>query len=238
MRLLPALALAALLPLAACGNNDPAPSGGDAATAPPANTALGRKIQSAMAEASRKLATENIRVGDESANPRAEISPAGDLLVDGRPVAIDEAQRKLLLAHRANLVAIAQAGIAVGMQGADLGIEAATGALKSVFAGDTGEFEKRMEARGKEIEVEAQKICARLPALLESQQALAAALPAFGPYATMDQSDIEDCGKDGNYNVDIGGTHASAQLDSGDDADTEHMDAAAEADAAAARPGN
>ena len=35
-----------------------------------------------------------------------------------------------------------------------------------------------------------------LPALLSSQQALAASLPAFKPYARMTQSDIDDCGKD------------------------------------------
>ncbi|MBO9711249.1 MAG: hypothetical protein J7521_23895, partial [Caulobacter sp.] len=136
-----------------------------------------------MAEASRELATKNISVDREAGKPKAEISPQGDFLVDGKAVPVDEAQRKLLLAHRANLIAVAQAGIAVGMQSADLGIEAATGALKSVFSGKDEEFGKEMEARGKRVEAEAMKICARLPALLESQQALAAALPAFQPYA-------------------------------------------------------
>jgi len=107
-----------------------------------------------------------------------------------------------------------------------------------VFGGKEEEFGKEMEARGKRVEAEAMKICARLPALLESQQALAAALPAFQPYATMDQSDVEDCGKDGNYTANFGGTpahHDDAPHDAGAGHET---DAAAEADAAAARPGN
>jgi hypothetical protein len=238
MRKLTVLALAALLPLAACGGNHPAPaSTSDAEPAPAAaaNTALGRKIQEAMAEASRKLSTENIRVGEESGKPKAEISPKGDFLVDGKSVPVDDAQRQLLLAHRANLIAVAQAGIAVGMQGADLGIEAATGALKSVFTGKCEEFGQEMEARGKRIEAEALKICQALPPLLASQQALAAALPAFQPYASMDQSDIDECGEDGHYDVDVGGVKANADVEP----DSGHaMDAAAEADAAAARPGN
>lgn len=242
MRKLHALTLLALLPLAACGKSEQAPAPADSdstAAAAPANTAVGRKIQEAMAEASRKLATENIRVAEDSGKPKAEISPQGDFLVNGKSVPVDEAQRKLLLAHRANLIAIAQAGIAVGMQGADLGIEAATGALKSVFTGTSDDFEKRMEARGKQIEGEAMKICQRMPALLDSQNALAAALPDFKPYATMDQSDIDDCGKDGHYDVDIGGTNATADVQTDTDTDTGHnMDAAAEADAAAARPEN
>lgn len=239
MHKLPILALAALLPLAACGKDEPAPAPatpGTAAAPAPANTALGRKIQEAMAEASAKLATENMRVGKESGKPEAEISPQGDFLVDGKPVQVDDAQRKLLLAHRANLVAVAQAGIAVGMQGADLGIEAATGALKSVFKGESEKFGQEMEARGKAIEAEAMKLCERMPPLLASQQALAAALPAFQPYATIDQQDIEDCGKDGHYNVDVGnGSKATAEVDADSHGDDhgQNTDAAAEADAAA-----
>jgi len=53
-----------------------------------------------------------------------------------------------------------------------------------------------MEAEGAKMEAEAQKMCTHMPALLASQQALAAALPEFAPYATMDASDVDDCGKD------------------------------------------
>ncbi|KAF1697817.1 hypothetical protein [Pseudoxanthomonas koreensis] len=254
MRTLQILALAALLPLAACGRDEPpatpvTPASGDAAAQAPADTALGRKIQQAMAEASRKLATENIRVGgkrdkgypgaaDGSRLPRAEITPQGDLLIEGKAVAVDDNQRQLLLAHRSDQIAIAQAGIAIGMRGADLGVKAATGALKSVFSGTSDEFEKQMEAEGKLIEAEANKLCTLMPGLLASQQALAAALPEFRPYATMDQSDVDDCGKDGYFDSgdgDGGTTTAAAAGDaSGEPASGDHTrDAAAEADAAA-----
>lgn len=239
MRKLSILALVVLLPLAACGRDEPAPSPATTTGATPtatSDTALGRKIQEAMAEASAKLASENMRVGKESGKPEAEISPQGDFLVDGKPVPVDDAQRKLLLEHRANLVAVAQAGIAVGMQGADLGIEAATGALQSVFRGESEKFGQEMEARGKAIEAEAMKLCARMPPLLASQQALASALPAFQPYATIDQQDIDDCGKDGHYNVDAGGgSHPTTEAEAGSHGDDhgQNTDAAAEADAAA-----
>ncbi len=256
MRKLHILALAALLPLAACGRDDPppaTPASGDAAHAPPADTALGRKIQQAMAEASEKLAKENVSVGGgnmkgisfggKSATaklPKAEITPQGDLLIAGKAVAVDARQRELLLAHRGHLVGVAQAGIAIGMRGADLGVKAATGALKSVFSGTTDDFEKQMEAEGKRIEAEANKLCALMPALLASQQALAAALPEFKPYATMDQSDIDDCGKDGDFSDgddDAGTTAAADAQDAAAEAATDTgdhtLDAAAEADAAA-----
>ncbi|MCA1714873.1 MAG: hypothetical protein LC715_07125, partial [Gammaproteobacteria bacterium] len=43
------------------------------------------------------------------------------------------------------------------------------------------------------IEAAALRLCQRLPGLLATQQALAASLAAFRPYATMDQSDVDDC---------------------------------------------
>ena len=66
------------------------------------------------------------------------------------------------------------------------------------FGGKEGEkaFEQRMEAQGEKIEAEAMKLCVQLPPLLASQQALAASLPEFKPYARMTQDDIDDCGKD------------------------------------------
>ena len=108
------------------------------------------------------------------------------------------------------------------------------------LSGNTEEFEKQMEAEGKRIEEQGRQleaeadrmICARMPALLASQNALAAALPAFAPYATMDESDVKDCGSNRNADVAFdladGSDAASAPPDAG-----EAMDAAAEADAAA-----
>ncbi|NLB58745.1 MAG: hypothetical protein GX805_09845, partial [Gammaproteobacteria bacterium] len=40
------------------------------------------------------------------------------------------------------------------------------------------------------------KLCALLPGLYDSQQALAAELTEFVPYATMTREDIDECGKD------------------------------------------
>ena len=85
----------------------------------------------------------------------------------------------------------------IGVQGADIAGEAIAGVAGAIFGGKEGEqaFEQRMQAQGKKIEAEAVKLCTQLPGLLASQQALAASLPAFQPYARMTQEDIDDCGK-------------------------------------------
>jgi hypothetical protein len=76
------------------------------------------------------------------------------------------------------------------------------------------------------------KICDRLPGLYKAQQDLAAALPAFQPYASMDEGDVEDCrtshNADHEAGKDIG--RAIGPAVKGDNGDA--TKAAAEADAA------
>ncbi len=244
MRKIPAslLVLALAVAVSACGGKEEAANPAEPAGAP-SGSLLSRGVQAAMEQAARKLETENISIGGRHSNgfrwgedtdhlPTAEITPKGDLLVEGKAVPLDDAQREQVLAYRAQVLEIARAGMAVGLQGADLGVQAATGALKAVFGGTTEEFEKRMEAEGQRIEQQAREmVCGRLPGLQQAQQSLAAAVPEFTPYATLGADDIENCGKeDGSRSFQV---QAGGQVfDVIPDADS--ADVAAEADAAAA----
>lgn len=210
-----ALALLAGVPLLACSQPPPPP----APPAPPSASSaapkgfIGRQVDKAIDQARQELHKENISISDgfniningrkfhtaDSTQPKAEITPQGDLLIEGKAVAVNPAQRQQLLAYRGQLIGIAETGMAIGAQGANLASEALGGVAGVIFGGKDGgkEFEQRMEAEGRKIEAEAMKLCTRLPALLDSQHALAASLPAFKPYARMTQDDIDDCGKDG-----------------------------------------
>lgn len=235
------LLLLACTTLAACGERvQPAPTASNDATQP--STALGQKVRQATDKARAKLATQNISISNnEDGLPKAEISPQGDLLIGGKTIAIDQAQRKLLLQHRANAVALAEAGIEVGVYGADLGARAAGEALRGIFTGNTDQIEKRVEAEAEKIKGAAQRLCDLLPAMRDSQQAVAAAIPQFKPYATMDQADIDDClvdkGKSYDAGKDLGRALAELSKDSNTPAapEVEEGDAAARADAAAAK---
>ena len=212
-----AAALALCTPLMACSMPappaPPAPPPPPPPTAPPAPKGfLARQVDHALDEARKEMHAGNLSLNDDidiningkkrqlHANglPKAELTPQGDLLIEGKAVPVDAAQRRLLLDYRAQILGIAEAGMAIGSQGADLAGKAVGGVFGVIFGGDEAEkdFEARMEAEGKKIEAEAMKLCKQLPPLLASQQALAASLPAFKPYATMTQGDIDDCGKD------------------------------------------
>lgn len=201
--LLPLL-LAGLLPLAA-------------QTAEPAKGAIEREIGAELAEARREvraelaaaraeLETQNLDVGnslrfghsgDAAAKglPKAEITPRGDFLLDGKAVAIDAGQRKALLAYRSQVIDIAKAGIDIGERGAQLALETVDRGLFSlVFSAMTGGLERTLEKSIKQtIEPGVLRICRSLPSLLDSQQRLAARLPQFRPYATLEADDVKDC---------------------------------------------
>lgn len=276
-----ATALLATLPLiAACSDHDRStPAGASARSAQ--ETMIGRKIREAMEQARAELATENIRLGElhvsgdgkgvsitagdrNDGRPKAEITPRGELLIDGRKVETDAAQRALLLQYRRQIEGIAAAGMDLGAAGAELGVSAATEALRGVFSGDPDRIERRVEARAEGIKAAAVALCDRLPALLETQDRLAAALPEFRPYADLDKSDIDECRdggtagmsaeerakmqrdiRDGIRNGVRGGVQAAAQAtglaSSGtmdDTAPDDAMNAAEEAEAASAENGN
>jgi hypothetical protein len=146
-----------------------------------------------------EMATGNISLGrgDDGENlPEAEITPAGDLIIGGRKVALDADQRALTLAYREDLAEVAVAGAEVGMQGAALAGKVLKEVARNLFTGNTDEMEKRIEAQAQGVKDSAMALCGRLPPLLESQQRLATAVPEFAPYATLSAEDINDCGKD------------------------------------------
>jgi predicted small lipoprotein YifL len=207
------LALVLLLPLAACGQSGSTPGDTDNAASATkgaseqTSSVISRGIQKAMQEAKQELATKNIDVnsvhvsgdhhGNDDSRPKAEITPQGDLLIAGTKVAATPAQQTLLLDYRKQIVGIAETGMDIGTQGADLGLNAAKQAMWGALSGKTDkDIEAAIKPQTDKIQASADKLCLRLPELLSAQQNLAAAMPEFRPYATMQQKDIDDCGKD------------------------------------------
>ena len=133
---------------------------------------------------------------DSKGHPKAKVTAAGDLIIDGKPVTLTAEQRKLVTAYYGELAGITQAGIAIGKQGTQLAGKAVSAALHGVLSGETDDIDAKVEAEAKKIEEEAKRICVHLGGLKTAQDALAAQVPAFVPYANVDQSDIDDCGKE------------------------------------------
>ena len=72
--------------------------------------------------ASRQITTGNMTLtADDAGVPKAAITPQGDFLIAAKPVALSAQQREEVLAYRAQYIDIAQAGIAIGHQGLEVG---------------------------------------------------------------------------------------------------------------------
>ncbi|MHB8911575.1 MAG: DUF2884 family protein [Lysobacter sp.] len=167
-------------------------------------------MEKALGEARKELHNQNISISDgvhinvngrevkrPDGLPKAEITPQGDLLIQGKPVAANAAQRTMLLEYRSHIIAVAETGMAIGMQGADLAAKAMGEAVKGIFSGKSEQkIKQSVETQAADIKASAAKLCGLLPPMLATQERLAAALPAFKPYATMTQDDIDDCMKD------------------------------------------
>ena len=167
------------------------------------------EVRTELAAARRELDTGNLQLGDslrfgtsdarashaDRALPRAEITPQGDFLIEGRPVAIDRHQRQELLLYRGEVIAIAKAGIDIGERSALLALDTVDRGLFSLIVGAlTGSLEQKLEKTIKAtVEPGVLQICRSLPSLLDSQQRLAASLPQFRPYATLEADDVADC---------------------------------------------
>lgn len=167
-----------------------------------------REVQADLALARARLDVDNLELGQNlrfgrttpssakaDALPKAEITPAGDFLIEGRSVEIGARQRSALLAYRAQVIDIARAGIDIGERSANVALDAVDqGLFRLMFGAMTGSLERRIEKTVRQtVEPGVRQICQRLPEVFDSQQRLGEALPQFRPYATLEPDDIDDC---------------------------------------------
>ena len=173
-----------------------------------------KEVRIELAKAKQELDTGNLRLDNgfqfgahdtrkskraKADLARAEITPRGDLLIDGKVQAIDAGQRRQLLAYRGQVIMVAKAGIDVGQRSADAALAAlGEGSWVGLLVGAvTGSLERRVERVVKqEIEPAVRGICRQLPAMMDSQQRLSASVPQFRPYATLEADDVANCEKD------------------------------------------
>ncbi|HET6555545.1 MAG TPA: hypothetical protein VFG49_18600 [Dyella sp.] len=205
------LALTLLLPLAACSSSDHG-SNSDVAQAmkeaqkQTSPSLIGAEIQKGIDQAKQELLTKDIDVTqihvgghsshDSGTRAKAVITPEGQLVIAGHPVDATPEQHALLVDYRQQIIGIASAGMDIGASSANMGLGMAR---EAIFGKLSGKSDQQIEADIKpqtdKIEAAARQLCKRMPDLMTSQQKLAAALPAFQPYATMTQKDVDDCGK-------------------------------------------
>ena len=123
----------------------------------------------------------------------ARISATGDLEIRGRSVAVTSSQRDLLQGYHAAALALRNDAIATGKAGVETGMHALDAVAKGLASGKPDSIDAEITPRANKVDALAQTVCRDLEHLHADQTAVAAALPAFAPYATIEQREVSGC---------------------------------------------
>ncbi|MCU0756525.1 MAG: hypothetical protein MUE46_15620 [Xanthomonadales bacterium] len=141
----------------------------------------GDKVNQALDEARQKLKTENLSIGGGEQLPKAEVTPTGDLLINGVALPMSEAQRTAMLAYREQLLALADAGMNMGAEGAQLAGQAVS-QVTGLLDGKVEDAKAKFEAEAQRMAAAGLKLCEQAQGLETAQKQLAALIPEFAPY--------------------------------------------------------
>ena len=117
----------------------------------------------------------------------AHVDRDGELSIDGKAIAVTPAQRQLLRRYYRQARGLMDSGKAMGKQGVAMAARGIGDAISSIFHHDSATANRRMDAEAQRMEQAANKLCTDIRALGTTQQAIAAAIPAFAPYASHDR---------------------------------------------------
>lgn len=142
---------------------------------------VGETVNQALDQAREKLQNENFALGGGDQLPKAEVTPQGELLINGVAVPLSEAQRTAMLGYREQLIALADAGMNMGAEGAQLAGQAVS-QVAGLLDGKTEEAKAKLEAEAERMAAAGLKLCEQVQGLETAQKQLAALIPEFAPY--------------------------------------------------------
>ena len=116
--------------------------------------------------------------------------PAAALLALGATVRTD---RRALRHYNETLHGIVDLGVEIGVQGAGLAFSALGEVVAALASGEPERAERRVERRAEPIKESARELCKEVQALVLVQESIASRLPAFRPYAVLEEDAGEDC---------------------------------------------
>ena len=125
--------------------------------------------------------------------PDASVTGDGTLSVAGKPVTLTADQRDLLKQYYVSVYKIRSEGIATGKAGAALAGQAVGSVMSGLAHGDTDRIGKDIKAQAGKVTAQAAAVCDGLEQLRSAQDAVAAEVAAFRPYATLDQDKVAKC---------------------------------------------
>jgi hypothetical protein len=123
--------------------------------------------------------------------PDAHIGKDGSLAINDRAIDVTPTQRAMLQRYYQQAGAVMSSGKAISRQGVQMATHGIGAAIRSIFHGDSGSADKQLDAQSQQIESAASTLCTDIKAFGSTQQAIAAEIPAFAPYASGAQTECK-----------------------------------------------
>jgi hypothetical protein len=124
---------------------------------------------------------------------QATVTAAGDLSLGGKAVTVTPAQRQLLGAYHGAALKLRDDGVATGKAGMQTGMAALSAVASGLASGKPDSIGAKVDASAGKVDALARNVCHDLGALYQDQTAVAEAIPAFTPYATIQAHAVSDC---------------------------------------------
>lgn len=139
-----------------------------------------------------------------TANDRSEarVTPSGSLYIDGKAVNVTDPQRAMLKQYNAGIHEIEHRGLEIGKSALEMVGGMLGGLVSAALAGDDeAGIDARANAAAEPLKQQARALCKVAHAEHHLQDQIAAQIPAFQPYAVMDDDGDRDCHIDGDREV-------------------------------------
>jgi len=126
----------------------------------------------------------------------ARVSADGALSIGKIPVAVDGGGRRLLAKYHADADTVTEQAHALTKQGVHFAFHTVADLLAEMVAGTTAQVGVDAEKGSRKLNAQARALCMTLDQWHTDQQAAAAVVPEFRPYATISAKDVADCYSD------------------------------------------
>lgn len=152
-----------------------------------------KEIHDSLAQARTELHADPM-VLHARGRPDAAVGARGDFSIDGAAVAVTDAQRQAASAYHQAMLAYGDAALDVAEKEAwPLARRTTVRALIGVFTGTSARAERSIEKDSARLERKVTRLCPQVRAAWSAQQSLAGMLPAFRPYAGLEEKEVEPC---------------------------------------------
>jgi hypothetical protein len=128
--------------------------------------------------------------------PDARMTADGALRIGADDIAVSAEQRAEVTRYVSAAMAFSDHAVATGKAGAATGVAAVTAVVHGLANGDTSKIGATVEAKADEVRKQALNLCDDIAGMRGAQDALAASLEAFRPYAVLAADEAKGCRKD------------------------------------------